>query len=87
MKERIYTIPIRQKLLKKPRWERSKEAMGLIRNFLKRHMKSDKIKIDKSIGEEIWKGGGQKLPGKIKIRVVKDDEGTVTAELWKEITG
>jgi large subunit ribosomal protein L31e len=75
MEERIYTINIRKAILKVPRWERSKRAMSAVRNFLKRHMKGDEIRIGKSITEKIWKGGSQNPPNKIRIHAIRTEEG------------
>ena len=54
MDERIYTINIRKAIAKAPRWEKSKRSVAVVKNFLKRHMKGDDVKIGKSITEEIW---------------------------------
>jgi hypothetical protein len=40
-----------------------------------RHMKGDEIKIGKSITEEIWKGGNQNPPSKIRIKAIETEEG------------
>lgn len=82
MEERIYTINLGKRLLKVSRQEKSKKAIRTIRNFLKKHMKSERIKLDKSITENVWKSGDQKPPNKIRIKATKDDEGIVKAELW-----
>ena len=83
--ERIYSLRLRQKMKKYPRWLRAKKAVKFIRKFLSRHMKTDikNIKIDASINEKIWERGGQKVPTKIRIRAVKFDDGIVEAELVK----
>ena len=83
--ERIYSLRLRQKMKKYPRWLRAKKAVKFIRKFLSRHMKTDikNVKIDSSINEKIWERGGQKVPTKIRIRAVKFDDGIVEAELVK----
>jgi large subunit ribosomal protein L31e len=83
MEERVYTINLRREILEKPRWERSKHAVRAVREFLKRHMKSDKIKIDNSITQAIWTRGATKPLNKIRIKAEKDDEGVVTARLFE----
>jgi large subunit ribosomal protein L31e len=75
MEERIYTINIRKAILKVPRWEKSKKAVSAVRNFLKRHMKGNEIRIGKSITEKIWKGGNQNPPNKIRIHAIRTEEG------------
>jgi large subunit ribosomal protein L31e len=75
MTEKIFTINLRKLTLKAPKWEKSKKSVALIRNFLKRHMKTDEIKLDKSITEEIWKRGSQRPPAKIRIKAYETEEG------------
>jgi len=81
--ERVYTIRLKHKMKRYPRWLRAKKAMRFIRSFLSRHMKvePDKIRIDPSINEKVWERGAQKPPSKIRIRAVKFEDGIVEAEL------
>ena len=84
MPERIYTINLRKATLKAPRWEKSKRSVAFVREFLKRHMKGDEIRIGKSITEEIWKSGNQNPPAKIRIHAVdreEEDKKVILAEL------
>lgn len=71
--ERIYTIPLRD-AFKVPKTRRAKKAINLIREFLKRHIKMENIKIDSSLNEKIWERGIEKPPRKIKIKTVKKDK-------------
>jgi large subunit ribosomal protein L31e len=82
MEERIYTINLRKSSLKTPRWEKSKDSVAVVRNFLKKHMKSDDVKIDGSISEKIWSHGGSNPPNKIRIKVTKTDD-EIKAILWE----
>ncbi|RLI71955.1 50S ribosomal protein L31e [Archaeoglobales archaeon] len=81
--ERIYSIRLRQKMKKYPRWLRAKKSVKYIRNFLSKHMKADinNVKLDASINEKIWERGSQKPPARLRIRAVKFDDGSVEAEL------
>lgn len=81
--ERVYTIGLRQKMKKYPRWLRAKKAVKYVRNFLSKHMKADveNIRIDASINEKIWERGGKRVPARIRVRAVKFDDGVVEAEL------
>ena len=84
MPERIYTINLRKATLKAPRWLKSKRSVAFVREFLKRHMKGDEIRIGKSITEEIWKSGNQNPPAKIRIHTVdreEEDKKVIIAEL------
>jgi large subunit ribosomal protein L31e len=75
MEEKIFTISIRKSLANAPRWEKSKRGVDVVRDFLKRHMKGDEVKIGKSITEEIWKSGNQHPPSKIRIKAIETEEG------------
>jgi large subunit ribosomal protein L31e len=47
-------------------------------------MKSDDVKLDKSINEAVWARGSQKPPRRIRVRAMKFDDGQVQAELAEE---
>lgn len=74
MAEKVYTINLRKATLKTPRWEKSKKSIKIIRNFLKRHMKGDEVRIGQSITEKVWEGGSQQIPPKIRIKAVETEE-------------
>jgi large subunit ribosomal protein L31e len=77
--ERIYTIPLRR-VFEGNRKLRAKRAVALVRTFLKKHMKSETVKIGKSINEKIWERSIQKPPRKVRIHTIKEDD-IVYAEL------
>ena len=81
-KEQIYTIPLRS-VKRTPRWKRSKRAVKDVRAYLTRHMKTDeeRVKLDRTINEEIWKRGAQKPPRRIRVRAMRFEDGAVEAEL------
>jgi large subunit ribosomal protein L31e len=78
--EQIYVVPLRV-VDGVPRWKRGNRAIKEIRTYLSRHMKSEDIKLDKSINERIWARGNEKPPSKIRIRAMKFEDGQVQAEL------
>ena len=80
--ERIYTIPLRD-VKKVPRTKRSPRAMRYIREFIQKHMKAEDVIIDQSVNEKIWERGIEKIPSKIKVKAVKEDE-TVEVTLVDE---
>lgn len=82
MEERVYTINLRRGILNSPRWKKSDDAVGFVRRFVSKHMKSGEVSIDNSISMKIWEHGNQNPTGKIRIKVVKDDDGKVTARLF-----
>lgn len=72
--ERTYIIPIRKSTVKTARWRRANKAMTVIRKFMKRHMKSDNVKIGQELNELIWERGGKYVPGKVEVNVLKEDD-------------
>lgn len=83
LKEQIYIIPL--KVTKGlPRWKRGNRAIKEIKEYLTHHMKSEDIKLDKSINERIWERGIEKPPSKIRIRAMKFEDGQVQAELAED---
>ncbi|MDD1717795.1 MAG: 50S ribosomal protein L31e [Methanoregulaceae archaeon] len=81
--EHIYIIPLRD-VKRSPRWKRANTAVKDIRKFLEKHMKSEDVKIDRTINEHIWERGSQKPPSKIRVRAMKFEDGQVQAELAEE---
>jgi large subunit ribosomal protein L31e len=78
--ERIYTVPL-GKALAVPRYRRAEKAITILRKFVQRHMKPEAVIIDTTVNEAIWARGIKKPPRKIRVRLSKDDEGTVTVTL------
>jgi len=79
--ERTYNVPLRREWLKSPKYKRAKKAIAALKKFLAKHTKSDNIKIGKYANLEIWKHGIKNPPHHIKVEVVKDKEGLVSAEI------
>ena len=77
--EKIFTIPLREALMG-GRTHKAQNASKLVKKFLIRHMKSENVKMGKSINENIWKRGIQKPPRKVRVHAVKE-ENIVYAEL------
>jgi len=71
--EKIYVIPLRRDFLKAPNYKRSERAISTIREFLIRHTKAEQVKIGRYLNLEIWKHGRKNPPGKIKVKVLKQD--------------
>ena len=78
--ERIYVIPLR-KVKNVPRTIRSPRAVRFVRDFIEKHMKTDDVIIDASVNEKIWERGIQKIPPKIKVKAVKEEDGSVEVTL------
>ncbi len=88
--ERTYIVPLRKEFMKAPKYKRAKKAVSALKEFLKKHMKSDNVKLGKNLNLEIWKRGIKNPPHHVKINAIKDDDGIVKAELfsfeYKEMT-
>ena len=80
--ERTYNVPLRKQYQKAPNWKRTERAVNGLKAFLKRHMKSDNVKIGTKLNEQLWLHGLKNPPHHVKITVSKDDKGVVKAELF-----
>ncbi len=78
--ERIYVIPL-GRAKRAPRQKRAARAVKLVHEFLERHMKSQKIKLDQSLNRKLWERGIKHPPPRIRVLVVKQDDGSVEASL------
>ncbi len=78
--EHVYTIPLRDAYQKSMRM-RSRYAVGIVRNFLKTHLKAEDVRLGKRLNEAIWERGMKKPPRKVKVSATKDGS-VVKAELF-----
>ncbi|MEM4637830.1 MAG: 50S ribosomal protein L31e [Candidatus Woesearchaeota archaeon] len=81
MIERTYNVPLRSGFRNTAKYKKTKKAITTLKEFLSRHMKSDKILIGKNLNQYLWKNGIKNPPHHVKITVIKEDDGTVKAEL------
>ena len=81
--EQVYVIPLRD-VKRVPCYKSANAAIKDIRRYLEHHMKSDDVKLDKSINEAVWARGSQKPPRRIRVRAMKFEDGQVQAELAEE---
>jgi len=77
VEEREYTIPLRRAWIA-PRWKRTPRAIRIVRAFIQRHMKAEKVVISPELNELIWARGIKKPPRRVRVKAVKDEEGVVT---------
>ena len=78
--ERTYNIPLRREFVNTPKYKRAKRAVSAVRLFLRKHMKSDNIKIGQELNKRIWNNGIKNPPHHVHITAVKEGD-TVKAEL------
>lgn len=81
MIERTYNVPLRSGFRNTAKYKKTKKAITTLKEFLSRHMKSDKILIGKNLNQYLWKNGIKNPPHHVKITAIKEDDGTVKAEL------
>jgi len=72
--EKYLTLNLRKLLVKKQNWRRSESAVFILKRLLKRHLKTDKIKISTALNNLIWKKGIKNPKTKIKVKAVKEGE-------------
>jgi len=70
--ERVYNITL-GKAWVAPRKKRAKRAINIIKEFAKRHMKAEVVKIDTKLNEFIWTRGIEKPPRKVAVKMEKED--------------
>lgn len=80
VEEKIYTIPLRRAWIS-PRGKRTPRAVRLVKAFIQRHMKPEALVMSNEVNERLWSRSIQKPPRKIRVRAVRDKEGTVTLYL------
>lgn len=80
VEERTYTIPLRRAWVS-PRNKRAPRAIRLVKSFVQRHMKPEALVVRNEVNERIWSRGIENPPRRIRVRAVKDSEGTVTLYL------
>lgn len=84
--ERVYTIPLRQRLKNVPRSKRAPTAVKLVKQHIHRHMKADEgdVWIDPLLSEHIWSRGITNAPGRLRVRAIKFEDGIVEVSLQEE---
>jgi len=78
--ERIYVIPLRR-AKDAPRNRRVPRAVKIVQEYLKRHMKSDNVKLNQELNQKLWERGIEHVISRVRVRVVKEDDGSVEAFL------
>ena len=81
--ERVYIINL-GKVLLSPDNQRAKRATNMVKEFARRHMKTEEIKIEEDVSHQIWKRGIKHPPRKIRVRMTKTDEGFVLVSPYEE---
>lgn len=79
---RVYTINLGKAWIT-PKYKRADRVINIIKDFAKRHMKSEEIKIDQDLNRQIWSRGKSNPPRKIRVRMIKDEDETTIVSLFE----
>ena len=57
----------------------------MIREFAIKHMKSEDIKVDQDLNRQVWSRGKTNPPRKVRVKMVKDEDGVVTVSSYEDL--
>src|SRR5215210_2898977 len=81
---RVYTINLGKAWIT-PQHKRTDRVVNMIREFAEKHMKSSEIKLDQDLNRQVWSRGKTNPPRKVRVKMVKDEDGTVTVSLYEDL--
>src|SRR5919199_1968249 len=81
---RVYTINLGKAWIT-PQYRRTDRVVNMIREFATRHMKANDIKLDQDLNRQVWSRGKTNPPRKLRVKMVKDEDGVVTVSLYEEL--
>ena len=81
--ERVYTIPL-GKVLLSPDNQRAKRAINMIKEFARKHMKTQEIRIDEDVNHLVWSRGIRSPPRKIRVLMTKTEVGHILVSMYEE---
>lgn len=79
--EKTVVFNLRKELLKNPKTRRSRDAIALLRRRAARLSGNGEVKIGKDVSEKIWSRGLEKPVMKLRLKVKRQDDGSVRLEL------
>ena len=80
---RVYTINLGRAWIT-PEHKRTDRVINLIKEFARKHMKTEEVKIDQDLNRQIWNRGKSNPPRKVRVKMVKDDNGIVIVSSYEE---
>jgi large subunit ribosomal protein L31e len=80
---RVYTINLGRAWLT-PQHKRTDRVVNMIREFAQKHMKSDEVKLEQELNRQVWIRGKTQPPRKVRVKMVKDEDGVVTVSLYED---
>ena len=83
--ERTYSIPLRKEIMKASRYRRAEKAIIGVKNFLRKNMKSDNVKLGKYLNLYLWSQGIRNPPHTVRVLVTKEDDEWVVTTLGSNL--
>jgi large subunit ribosomal protein L31e len=80
---RIYTVNLGKAWLT-PQYKRTDRVVNMIREFARKHMKSNEVKLDQELNRHVWERGRTNPPRRLRVRMAKDEGGIVVVSLYEE---
>ena len=74
MDKRIHVIPLRRECDKVSIWKRSNKAVKALRDYVKKHYRTENLVIGKGLNEKVWARGNKNPPSKVKVVAVKEED-------------
>jgi large subunit ribosomal protein L31e len=56
----------------------------MIKEFAEHHMKTEQIKIDQDLSQQVWKRGIRSPPRKIRVKMAKTEDGYVMVSPYED---
>lgn len=81
--ERVYVVPLKR-AWNSAYHKRARKAVRMLKEFASRHMKSEIVLIDRDLNNYIWRRGNANPPRKIKVKMIKYDNGEVLIKKYEE---
>ncbi len=81
---RVYTINLGKAWIT-PEHKRTDRVVNMIREFAKKHMKSNEIKLDQDLNRQLWSRGKTNPPRRVRVKMVKEEGGVVTVSLYEDL--
>jgi len=81
---RVYTINLGKAWIT-PQNKRTDRVVNMIREFAEKHMKSKEVKLDQDLNRQLWSRGKTNPPRKVRVKMVKEEGGTVTVSLYEDL--
>jgi large subunit ribosomal protein L31e len=78
--EKVFNIPLKEAYKKSER-KRTRYSVTIVRNFLKKSMSAEEVKLGSKLNEKLWERSMKKPPRSVRVKAVKEGT-TVKAELF-----